>query len=232
MQRLAGRVVVVTGAADGIGRAVAVAMAVEGAAVVVADDDQAGLNRIQTELEKLRTKWLAICTDVTNEESVNGLVSRALAEFDKVDILVNGVSLKSASQVAATDEALWDKILRVNLVSAFLCAKAVAPGMIARRYGRIISFTSDLAFGGSGSAAPYIAAKAGIVGFSKALALELAPFEITVNTICVSDEDRRPEDDAGPVLFLASDAAAYVTGQTLTVSGNPLAGDDASIEQT
>jgi NAD(P)-dependent dehydrogenase (short-subunit alcohol dehydrogenase family) len=116
-------------------------------------------------------------------------------------------------------------------VGAFVCSKAVVPRMLTQRRGRIISFTSIEAFDGSTKSAHYSAAKAGIIGFSKALALELAPYQITVNTICVDEDcmERRPEISSGthaqmegsigPAIFLASDAASYVTGQTLFVNG-------------
>lgn len=233
MQRLAGRVAVVTGAADGIGRAVAVAMTLEGAAVVVADHRQEDLHKVHAELEKLNSKSLAIPTDVTDEESVNRLVRQSLSEFERIDILVNGASIRLPALVEDTSEELWNKTISVNLVAAFLCSKAVVPGMLKLRHGRIISFTSEAAFKGSRNGAHYAAAKAGIIGFSKALALELAPYQVTVNTIRLDEgggdptetplgSSRRPEESIGPAIFLASDAASYITGQTLLVNGSSL----------
>jgi 3-oxoacyl-[acyl-carrier protein] reductase len=231
MQRLAGRVAVVTGAADGIGRAVALAMAVEGAAVVLADHREEDLHKVQTELEKLNSKSRAIPTDITDEESVNGLVRKSLSEVGRIDILVNCASIFLPALVEDTSEEIWDKTIGVNLVGAFLCAKAVVPGMLKLRQGRIINVTSETALNGSRNNAHYAAAKAGVIGFSKALALELGRYQVTVNTICLDEGDGdsarsflgsslRPEESIGPAIFLASDAASYITGQTLLVSSH------------
>jgi 3-oxoacyl-[acyl-carrier protein] reductase len=229
MQRLAGRVAVVTGAAEGIGRAVAVGLASEGAAVVLADDREDRLHEVHAELGQRAYKSVAIPTDVTDELSVSRLIKQSLSVFPRIDILVNGASLRVRASIEDTTEELWDKVLQSNLLGAFLCSKAVVPGMLRQSYGRIISFTSAEAFNGSRDAAPYAAAKAGIIGFSKALALEMAPYGITVNTICADEHrDESSESPAGtdagigPAIFLASDAAAYVTGQTVFVNDAPL----------
>ena len=234
MQRLADRVAVVTGAAGGIGRAVAEALAREGAVVVRADADGDGLRRIQTAQEAVKDarqpKSMAVPADVTDEESVAGLVQRCLSEFGKIDILVNGAALRLPAPVEDTTEEIWDRVMRVNLVGAFLCAKAVVPGMLERRRGKIINLSSAAAFKGARNNSHYAAAAAGVIGFSKSLALELAPYRITVNTICPDAYDERgeifPEAFAGPAIFLASDAASYVTGQTLFVNGGAAMGDD------
>jgi NAD(P)-dependent dehydrogenase (short-subunit alcohol dehydrogenase family) len=183
--RLTGRVAIVTGAGQGAGRAVAFGFANEGAAVVLADDRQNELSDLHAELGGIASKAVAIAADVTDEISVSSLVERALSAFDRVDILFNGVSWRAHAEFEDTTEDMWDKLLQVNLVSAFLCAKAVVPAMLKQGSGRIINLTSAEAFNGSPNAAPYAAAQAGITGFSKALALEMAPYGITVNTICI-----------------------------------------------
>ena len=222
MQRLAGRGAIVTGAAEGIGRAVAVGLASEGAAIVLADDREDRLHELNSELLRLGYKSVAVPTDVADEVSVSRLIKHSLSVFENIDILVNAMSLRTPAYIEDVTERGWDKALQFNLVDAFLCSKAVVPGMLRRSHGRIISFTSPEAFNGSRNAAPYAAAKAGVIGFSKALALELAPYGITVNTICIDEySDDSSESPAatnasiGPAIFLASDAAAYVTGQTL-----------------
>ena len=222
MQRLAGRVAIVSGAAQGVGKAVAVSLASEGAAVILADDREDRLQELHTELGRRAYKSVAIPTDVADEVSVSRLIKHSLSIFESIDILVNAVSLRASASIEDVTEQHWDKALQFNLVGAFLCSKAVVPEMLRRSHGRIISFTSAEAFNGSRDAAPYAAAKAGVIGFSKALALELAPYGITVNTICIDEHyDDSSESPAGthvsigPAIFLASDAAAYVTGQTL-----------------
>jgi NAD(P)-dependent dehydrogenase (short-subunit alcohol dehydrogenase family) len=229
MQRLTDRVAIITGAADGIGRAIALGLASEGAAVVLADSRQERLLRVQTELAELKRNFLALPTNISDEDSVRRLIEQSVFRFERIDILVNAASTRSSALVEDVTEQDWTDVIRTNLVGAFVCSKAVVPRMLTQRRGRIISFTSIEAFEGSTNGAHYSAAKAGIIGFSKALALELAPYQITVNTIC-ADEDcmERPEISSGshaemegsigPAIFLASDAASYVTGQTLFVN--------------
>ena len=230
MQRLTGRVAIITGAADGVGRAVALQLANEGAAVVLADSQEDRLLKVTTELCKIKHEFLALPADVTDEKSVIGLVQQSLTRFKRIDILVNGASLWCPASVEGITEEVWDQCIRTNLVSAFLCSKTVVPTMLTQRHGRIISFTSANALYGSKNAVHYAAAKAGIIGFSKALALEVASFGITVNTICLDEhsievpaatlgQSARCDESLGSAVFLASDAAAYVTGQMLVVNG-------------
>jgi 3-oxoacyl-[acyl-carrier protein] reductase len=230
IQRLTGRVALVTGAAEGVGRAVALQLASEGAAVVLADSQKDRLLIVANELRELNHECLALPTDVADEESVIRLVQQSLSRFHQIDILVNGASLWCPSPVEGVSEEVWDKCIRTNLVSTFLCSKAVVPTMLAQRHGRIISFTAVDALYGSENSAHYAAAKAGIIGFSKALALEVAPFGITANTICLDEhfieipaavlgQSARCKESMGSAVFLASDAASYVTGQMLGISG-------------
>jgi NAD(P)-dependent dehydrogenase (short-subunit alcohol dehydrogenase family) len=211
--QLAERVALVAGAATAAGRAVAAALADAGATVIAVGNSQ-----------KQRGSYRTITADVADEASVGDLVRRCLDEFGSIDILVNAVGAVPPAPLEKITEAAWERAMRVNLVSVFLCAKAVVPSMLERRHGRIINLTVAEAFTGAKNNAHHAAAAGGILGFSKSLALELAPHQITVNTLCpdpyvASRKKVAPAAFAGPVVFLAGDAAAYVTGQTLFVDG-------------
>jgi 3-oxoacyl-[acyl-carrier protein] reductase len=244
MTRLAGCVIIVTGAGQGIGKTLGVRMAREGALVVPAELHEENGIQVQKDIEEIGAKAITIATDVSSEQSVNSMVNQCLAEFGHIDALINDAGIYPTSSVEKMTEEEWDRVIETNLVSAFLCSKAVTPIMLAQRKGRIISITSEKAFQGAKNGAHYAASKAGIIGFTKALALELAPYGITVNAICpgVTDGvqipgDRieeelcakgrqiplgrigRPEDLVGAAIFLASNAGRYVTGQTLLVNG-------------
>jgi len=247
MKRLEQRTAIVTGAAQGIGRAIARGFAREGASVVIADVNQESARTVKNEIEAGGGKALAIRTDVSDESSVQAMAKESLAEFGRVDILVNNAGIFPTSSVEEMSEEDWDRVIGTNLVGAFLCAKAVVPKFLEQGSGRIISLTSGRAFQGAKNGAHYAASKAGIIGFSKSLALELAPHGITVNVICPGITDTaqprghqteeemyaqgqriplgrigQPEDLVGPAIFLASDAAAFVTSQTILVNGGSI----------
>jgi NAD(P)-dependent dehydrogenase (short-subunit alcohol dehydrogenase family) len=225
MQRLANCVALVTGAAGAVGKALAAGFAGAGAAVVLADLRSDRLLELENQLGLYRDRSLALAADVTDEAAVRSLVERSLARFGSIDILANAAFLRSSASIEQTSEEDWRATIGVNLVSAFICAKAVVPAMLAQKHGRIINFTAQEGMAGAALAAPYAAAKAGIIGFSKALALEMAPYRITVNTICMPGGSPNAaagggaEACVGPALYLASAAAAYVTGQTVAVQG-------------
>jgi NAD(P)-dependent dehydrogenase (short-subunit alcohol dehydrogenase family) len=248
--RFTERVAVVTGAAKGIGAAVARAFAVEGARVAALDVDEAGIKSLVSELEGQGAPVLGLGADVTRAADVRSAVGAVEARWGRVDILVNNAggfgTVRPASEDIPDEE--WDAILRLNLTSSFLCAKAVLPGMKRRRWGRIINLSS---IGGRGAAvllsSHYAAAKAGILGFTRHLALETARSGITVNAIApgTTATERfkalrtpaetaalvervpvgrvaEPAEIAECILFLGSDAAAYMTGATLDVNGGVL----------
>ena len=244
MDRLQGKVAIVTGAGQGIGRALALGLAREGAAVVIAElhDDRGAA--VEREIHQADGDALAVQTDVSDESSVDHMVARCLARFGRVDILVNNAGIFPVSSVEEMPEEMWDQVLGTVLVGNFLCSRAVAPHLIAQRSGRVISIASELAVQGVVNGAHYAAAKAGIIGFIKTLALELAPFGVTANALAPGLTDTalprarrddayfearakeiplgrvgQPEDLVGPTLFLASDAARFITGQTVLVNG-------------
>ena len=247
MKRLEQRIAIVTGAGQGIGRAIALGLAREGAGVAIADVNEECANTVKNEIEALGGRALAIRTDVSYEDSVQAMIEKSLKEFLRVDILVNNAGIFPTSPVEEMSEEDWDRVIGTNLVGAFLCSRVVAPKFLEQGSGRIISITSGRAFQGAKNGAHYAASKAGIIGFSKSLALELAPHGITVNVICPGITDTaqprghqteeqiyaqgqriplgrigQPEDLVGPAVFLASDAAAFITGQTLLVNGGSI----------
>ncbi len=241
--RLREKVAIVTGAAQGIGRAIALGMGREGAKVVVADLQGARAQAVVNELKASGGEALAVEVDVSRESSVKSLVEQVLRRFGRVDILVNDAGIYLRSLVAEMKEEDWDRVIDTNLGGNFLCSRAVVPLMRAQKSGRIISISSRIAHHGAISGAHYAASKAGIIGFVKALARELGPDHITVNAICPGVADTAQprahqsetvlkeklkenplghaltaEDLVGPILFLASDAASYITGQALNVN--------------
>lgn len=239
MDRLAGKVGLVTGAARGIGRAIAEAFAREGAAVVVVD--RPGMNEAETLAAALRvagTETLAVEADVTEEEAVARMVEEAMDRFGRLDILVNNAGITQRVPFVEMTVADWDQMTNVNLRGVFLVTRYVVPVMVRAGGGRIINVASQLGQRGAPLLAHYCAAKAGVIGFTKALARELAP-DITVNAIApgpiLTDMVRhremawfeqiqhelplgrvgRPEEVAPTAVFLASDDGALYTGQTL-----------------
>lgn len=247
MNRLEGRVAIVTGGGQGIGKAIALGMAREGASVAIAEINGDNAAQVQKEIGAIGRKGLAIPTDVSREDSVNAMVERCVEEFGRVDILVNNAGIYPVSPVEEMAEELWDHVIGTNLIGTFLCSKAVVPGFLKQRAGRIISMASGIALQGAAEGAHYAASKGGIIGFTKALALELAPHGITVNAICPGVTDTaqprghrteeelyamaakvplgrigQTEDLVGPAIFLASDAARFVTGQAVLVNGGAI----------
>jgi 3-oxoacyl-[acyl-carrier protein] reductase len=241
--RLPNKVAVITGGAQGIGRAIALDMGREGAKVVVADLQGEKAKTVAEEVRTLGTDAIAVEVNVASESSVKGLAEQTFGCFGHIDILVNDAGVYLKAPVVSKSEEDWDRTININLGGNFLCARAFVPAMRKQKSGRIISIASSIAHSGAKEFADYAASKAGIIGFVKALARELGPDGITVNAICPgsanTDMPRRhrseeetiarlratplghvlePEDIAGPILFLASDAAAYITGQAYNIN--------------
>jgi 3-oxoacyl-(acyl-carrier-protein) reductase len=240
---LRGKVAVVTGAGQGIGRGIAVKLAEKGADVVVSDIKAQTARQTAKEVKALGGRTLAVEVDVAQRSQVENMVTNVVAELGKIDILVNNAGIaRSATLLKLTDEA-WDQVLDVNLKGIFYATQAVAPHMIEARYGKIINISSIYGRTGAVGDSNYVASKAGIVGFTKSVARELARHNINVNAILpgmvdtpllqgIPDEYLRPmikeiplrrvgtpEDIGHVVAFLASDEASYITGATIEVTG-------------
>jgi 3-oxoacyl-[acyl-carrier protein] reductase len=245
---LSGRVGFVTGASQGIGRACALKLATEGATVAVAARNQDKLNELVNEIIATGGKAAAFTLDVTDEEQVKSAIKSAIAQFGKIDVLVNNAGITRDQLVMRMKRADWDAVLQTNLTSAYLCIQQVTSPMLKQRWGRIINITSDFGQMGQAGQANYAASKAGLIGLTMAVARELGSRNITCNAVApgfietamteaLGDEFKQnaakqiplgrvgtPGDVASAVAFLASDAAAYITGHVLNVNGGLLMG--------
>ncbi|MBV9749548.1 MAG: SDR family oxidoreductase [Acetobacteraceae bacterium] len=243
MARLTGKRCLVTGAGRGIGRAIALAFAHEGAAVAVLDRREDLAAETATALKHLGAKIAVVTADVAQEDSVNAGIAAAQDALGGIDVLVNNAGIDTNSRVADMPVAMWDEMMAVNLRSVFLCTRAVLPGMVGRRWGRIINISSQLAHKGAAEMAHYAAAKAAVIGFTRSLAYEVAQDGITVNAICPGPIDTElfrniPEawrkrklaelpigragtvDEIAPTaVLLASDEGSYYVGATLNPNG-------------
>jgi 3-oxoacyl-[acyl-carrier protein] reductase len=243
MSQLANQIAVVTGAGRGIGRAIALKFAHEGADVVAVSRTQENSDKVAAEISALGRKAWAFAVDVADAAAVSTAAEKILAETGKVDILVNNAGVTRDGLLMRMPDADWDTVLDTNLKGAFLVTKAFSRAMIKARSGRIINISSVIGLIGNAGQCNYAASKAGLIGFTQSAAKELASRGITVNAIAPGfiqtdmtaelKEDMKAallkqiplgtlgeaEDIAGAALYLAGPAGRYVTGQVLTVDG-------------
>jgi 3-oxoacyl-[acyl-carrier protein] reductase len=245
--KLRDKIAIVTGARRGIGRAIAVALAREGANITVSDISQEDCRDVVNEIQRLGRKGLALKCDVSSSHDVDDMVGKTVAEFGRVDILVNNAGIISYKPFLELSDEDWDKTLNVNLKGQFLCARAAAREMVKNKWGRIINIAS-ISSGGCGIAYPliahYTASKGGIIALTEALAVELTPKGINVNAICPGAIDTdmakgvkesgqlaqlltripkgrlgQPEEIGSLAVFLASEESDYVSGAAIVIDG-------------
>lgn len=241
---LEGKVAIVTGSAQGLGKAIALTLAREGAQVVISDLNLKGAEDVAREIEALGQKGIALEIDVCKKQDVEAMVKKTLSRFGQIDILVNNAGISSSTPIVDIEEQEWDRILSVNLKGTFLCSQSVFKEMIKKRHGKIVNIASAAAkIGGLVVGAHYSASKAGVICFTKSLALQAAPYKINVNAVCPGPQDTgitkswsedeniafknkipwkeygKPQDVAEGVLFLISDRARYITGEILDING-------------
>lgn len=241
---LTGRVALVTGASKGLGLAMARAIATAGADVAIASRTKSDLDAVGGGLKQTGRRILSVPTDVSDEDSIRAMVKTVLEHFGQIDILVNSAGIEGQGAVVEMPAEHWDRVMEVNLRGPMLCCKHVGPHMIERRKGKVINVASVLASRVARYMSPYCASKGGLVQLTRALALEWIRYDVQVNALCPGyfltsmneeffsgEEGKRlieklpsrrlgePKEIEGVTVFLASDAASFVTGATLYVDG-------------
>ncbi len=241
-QNLKGKVAIVTGASRGIGRATAVALATEGASVVVNyASSSSSADEVVAQIESMGGSAIAVKANVGNSNEVDALVAAAMEKYGRIDVVVNNAGITRDTLLLRMKLEDWQAVIDLNLTGVFLCTRAVSKIMLKQKSGRIVNITSVAGQMGNAGQANYSAAKAGVIGFTKTVARELAPRSITVNAVApgfiATDMTNdlkaepilqmiplarygQPEEVAGMISFLAaSPAAAYITGQVFNVDG-------------
>ena len=241
---ITGKIAIVTGAGQGIGKAISLRLANAGADVAILDLNLQSAETVAKEIETMGRHAIPIQVDVSKSENVNAAVRRTLTEFGRIDILVNNAGIAGRTlPLTDLDESDWDEVIGVNLSGVFLCCKAVIGTMIAQDYGRIVNIASIAGKEGNPTMIPYSVSKAGVICLTKALAKEVADYNIRVNAVSPAVIETpimdgmaqstidymvskiplgrigKPEEVAAVVNFLASDEASFVTGQCYDVSG-------------
>jgi 3-oxoacyl-[acyl-carrier protein] reductase len=236
------RVAIVTGSGRGIGRAIALKLAGAGAKIIVNDIDKIA-EEVAHEIQAMEQHSQAVIADVSSASDVARLVEAAITNYGRIDILVNNAGINRDQLLVRMPDEDWDKVINVNLKSVFLCTKAVLRPMLKQRWGRILNISSIVGLAGNPGQTNYASAKAGIIGFTKSIAKEVASRGITVNAIApgfidtemtqkLSQSQRQelmaripigclgsPDDVASAVCYLASEEAGYITGQVLAIDG-------------
>jgi 3-oxoacyl-[acyl-carrier protein] reductase len=245
---LSGKIALVTGASQGIGRTCALKLAAHGATVVAAARSQEKLDELVKEITAAGGKASAFALDVANEEQIKTVFKDAITQLGKIDILINNAGITKDTLIMRMKRADWDAVINTNLTSAYLCTQQVISSMLKQRWGRIINITSVFGQTGQAGQANYASSKAGLIGLTMALAREVASRNITCNAVApgfietsmtsvLSDEFKQtalnmiplgrvgtPDDVANAVAFLASEQASYITGHVLNVNGGMLMG--------
>ncbi|MFC5590296.1 SDR family NAD(P)-dependent oxidoreductase [Sporosarcina soli] len=245
--KLDGKVALVTGAGQGIGKVYAKRLANEGAKVVIADINYENAKKVEEEIRGNNQEALAIEVNVIDENQINKMTKKIVETYERIDILVNNAAMFSTIKLKPFEEISddeWDRVVDINLKGIFMCCKAIVPVMKEQKSGRIINISSATVLMGKPHYIHYVSSKAGVIGLSRSLAREVGDYNITVNTIApgytttevprgtITEEVKNeilkgqcikrfaePEDLAGLVAFLSSDDASYITGQMINVDG-------------